>query len=650
MRIKNRNADMAIYVVLAAFMTIGWHFASGTAYNSGEAKLPVNFNLFLYVSSVLGVCVLAVLFFLIADFIADRISEESLVFRFFNIVLIPAFILAACFILFMIYRVYDNENTLFPGQAADYSLRQFFPHAAYFAFMLIPAILFYIGAGKSVGKAAGRLVRIAAALTVSFLSAVYTWCPNPFADNGGGILHIDAYTTTIINAARSVPYDSHHICIYGHYGILYRPFVHLLGNDYRAVLFTIAIFAFFTFMAACYTADVMTERDSIYLLTVACICATTTLLTRRGVYYQINPHRLMFPVFAIACIAWECRHPAEKFSLLRLFFRIVISILAFVWNFETGFFTSAVFAFDIFLKAHYEESWISLRVLRTILLLILFIVGTFAAAVGIVNLYNAAVGGGLVSFRQFVYPLFSGTYNVNNLRQPMPSVGHLYYLQIMLFGFTILSVLRGRMTAPAERKNIDILSATVGLSGFASLVYFINRPAYGNMSIAFIQMALLLGRGTDSFIDRGKLFSGELKAHKVFKYALGAVMFFALFWISAEGILYVANGLNLRRGTGWNTPDAVSTISAISEEVPGDTFAVGMGVPQLYYMLGWEPQIYPTDYPDMNKENWRFVKERIIGEDAVFTSDPKIVPEGYVLEKSYSIGTVEFGYYVKSKK
>jgi hypothetical protein len=190
---------------------------------------------------------------------------------------------------------------------------------------------------------------------------------------------------------------------------LYRPLVHLLGNDYRAVLFSIAVFAFLTFMAACYTADVLIERDSIYLLTVACICATTTLLTRRGVYYQINPHRLMFPVFGTACIAWECRHPAEKFSLFRLFFRIVVCILAYVWNFETGFFTSAVFAFDIFLKVHYGESWISLRTLRTILLLILFVSGTFAAAVGVVNLYNAALGGGPVSFRQFVYPLFSGT-------------------------------------------------------------------------------------------------------------------------------------------------------------------------------------------------------------------------------------------------
>lgn len=649
MRDKNRNADMIIYVLLAALMTIVWHFASGTAYNRGEAKLPVNFNLLLYVGAILGVCILAVIFFLISDFFAGRISEEGPVSRFFNIVLIPALVLAACFVLFMIYQVYENENALFPGQAADYSLRQFFPHSAYFAFILVPAIMFYIGAGKNAGKEAGRLVRFAAALTISALSAVYTWCPNPFGDNGGGILHIDAYTTTIINAARSVPYDSHHICIYGHHGILYRPLVHLLGNDYRAVLFSIAVFAFLTFMAACYTADVLIERDSIYLLTVACICATTTLLTRRGVYYQINPHRLMFPVFGTACIAWECRHPAEKFSLFRLFFRIVVSIIAYVWNFETGFFTTAVFAFDIFLKVHYEESWISLRTLRTILLLILFVSGTFAAAVGVVNLYNAALGGGPVSFRQFVYPLFSGTYNVNNLRMPIPSVGHLYYLQIMLFGFTILSVLRGRMTAPPERKNIDILSAAVGLSGFASLIYFINRPAYGNMSIAFIQMALLLGRGTDTFIDRGMLFSGGIKAHRVFKYALGAVMFFALFWISAEGVLYVANGLNIRRESGWNTSEAASEISSIRDEVPEDTFAVGMGIPQLYYQLGWNPQIYPTDYPDMNKENWRFVKERIIEEDAVFTSDPKIVPEGYVLRESYSIGRVEFGYYEKLK-
>ena len=57
MRDKNRNADMIIYVLLAALMTIVWYFASGTAYNRGEAKLPVNFNLLLYVGAILGVSV-----------------------------------------------------------------------------------------------------------------------------------------------------------------------------------------------------------------------------------------------------------------------------------------------------------------------------------------------------------------------------------------------------------------------------------------------------------------------------------------------------------------------------------------------------------------------------------------------------------------
>ena len=64
---KNGNSDMIIYVILAALMIVGWHFASGTAFNSGEAKLPVNFNLLLYVSSITGVLVLATVLFFLSD-------------------------------------------------------------------------------------------------------------------------------------------------------------------------------------------------------------------------------------------------------------------------------------------------------------------------------------------------------------------------------------------------------------------------------------------------------------------------------------------------------------------------------------------------------------------------------------------------------
>ena len=117
---KNSNGDMIIYVFLGALLTAAWHFATGTAYNSGEARFPVNFNLFLYVASVLGVCVLAAVCFLLFDFICSRIGEAGGVSRFFNVVLIPAFILAAAGLVFLIYTVYNNENTLYPGGGGGY--------------------------------------------------------------------------------------------------------------------------------------------------------------------------------------------------------------------------------------------------------------------------------------------------------------------------------------------------------------------------------------------------------------------------------------------------------------------------------------------------------------------------------------------------
>ena len=647
---KNGNGDMIIYVFLAALMIAAWRFATGTAYNSGEAKFPVNFNLFLYITAILGVCVLAAVCFLFFDFICSRIGEARGLSRFFNVILIPAFILVAAAIIFLIYVVYNNENTLYPGGGAAYSLRQYFPHPLYFAFMFVPAVIIFAGLGGKENIKKSRLIRIAASLVVSLVSAVYTWCPNPFADKGGGILHIDAYTTSIINTARMIPFDSHHISIYGHHGILYYPIIRFFGSNYRALLLAIGIFTFITFMSACYVSGSLIGRDSVFVLTVGVICATTTLLTRRGVYYQINPHRIMFPMICLAFLAFEAKHPKEKFSILRMIVKILISVAAFVWNFETGLFTAIMFAFSVFMGLHYDSSWFTLKSFRTVLLLAVYVVGTFFAAVGFVDMYNSAAGGDPVTLRQFVYPLCSGNYSVSNLRKTMPSVGHLFFLQILLFGFTILPILRGRKETPWKDRGFNILAAAAALSGFSSLIYFVNRPAYGNMSIAFIQMAILLGRGTDMFIDRKKLFAEGIKAHRVFKYMLGMIMFFVLYWISIEGVLYIEPGMGIRKTGGWDSAEVNEVLEEIREEVPKDTFAIGKGVPQLYYELGWDPQIYPIDSPDINDENRRYIKERIKDEEAVLSQRGDLIPEDFELKSKYKIGTVEFGYYVKNSE
>ena len=88
-------------------------------------------------------------------------------------------------------------------------------------------------------------------------------------------------------------------------------------------------------------------------------------------------------------------------------------------------------------------------------------------------------------------------------------------------------------------------------------------------------------------------------------------------------------------------------IELISKEVPPDTFAYGMGVPQLYYKLGWDPQIYPTDFPDRNKENLDYIRDELADQNAVFTSYPSILPEDFTLRKVYLVGFTEYGYYTR---
>ena len=645
MKQTNRNADTTVYIFLALLLIAAWHTACGLPYNEGTADFPVNFNLFLFVASILGICVAATICFLVTDFLGRSISPDSTPARVMNALLVPVHLAAGAMIIALIYKVYLNENTLFPGDSAAYALRHFFPHPVYFAFMLVPALILYVFGRFGTGK--NRVIRLMTALLISLLAAVYAWCPEPFMDNGGGILHVDAYTTTIINTARMIPFDNHHINIYGHHGIIYLPLVKLFGSNFRAVALAICVFTFISFMAASYAADVLIERDLVYFFTMLAVLSTSTLLTRRGVYFQINPHRLLFPMLALAFLAWESKHPKEGPSVLRLLVRFAIASLAFVWNFETGLFTAVIFAFCIFLKTHYKEKWISVSAIKTSALLVVFVVLALACAVGIVEVYNLAVGGRMISFRQFIYPLYSGTYNVNNLSLPLPSVGHLYFLQILLFGFTLLSILRGRSEASDDERLTGIYTVGIALSGFSSMIYFVNRPSYGNMSIAFIQMALLAGYAADRFIDRDTLFEGGVKAYRLGRYAVGCALFFAIFWISVEGVLYIQQGLTNRQVGSWNSKVEEEHIELISKEVPPDTFAYGMGVPQLYYKLGWDPQIYPTDFPDRNKENLDYIRDELADQNAVFTSYPSILPEDFTLRKVYLVGFTEYGYYTR---
>ena len=71
MREKNCNCDMVIYILLTAILVVWWRYATGTPFNSGDAPFPLNFNLTLYIGSILGVYILSCVLFMISDFITQ---------------------------------------------------------------------------------------------------------------------------------------------------------------------------------------------------------------------------------------------------------------------------------------------------------------------------------------------------------------------------------------------------------------------------------------------------------------------------------------------------------------------------------------------------------------------------------------------------
>ena len=92
----------------------------------------------------------------------------------------------------------------------------------------------------------------------------------------------------------------------------------------------------------------------------------------------------------------------------------------------------------------------TLRNLLLGLLVALLSVGAAYAAVGFWNVLHHAPFG---SIRQYTYPYFSGIYNVNHLRERLPSVPYLYFFEILL------SVAQGE-DYDGIRKTLPVLVAS----------------------------------------------------------------------------------------------------------------------------------------------------------------------------------------------
>ncbi len=651
-----------IYIALGCFLAVVFEKASASAYNAEGAIKGINFNLFTYVAA-LG---LAFVLWLILTGISRLIYKKaernaaaaasgngSAAGKAVSAFLYAVYGAASCGILLLIYEIYINENNLWPGTASQTFLRQEVSHRIYFAGIFLAAGIFLFTLSRE-NTRKNLAFRIGTAVLFAGINAVATWCPNIFNDNGAGVPHIHAVLNSIVNVAHLQPYSELNCSIYGHYGLLFLPVVKILGNDLTGIMLSIAAFTFIAFLSAFFCASKMIRRDSVYIFTLAAITGTTTIFTRRGQYFQINPLRLLFPMLMLAVITFG-EYYAEKSKKLRILSAVLeyaCGICAVIWNFETGLFSVAVCAAVMVYRALYGRKLFSKGTFIALLRAVIYGVVCLAGAYGIVNIYNLLTGGSVNSIRLFIYPLMSGTYDVDNLRVPLPSVKFLYFFQILLFFFTALIMLEKRLSGSSEDKETDTLRFAAALSGLSSLIYFINRAAYSNMSIAHIQMVMLLAAwGQYALTVRRDNWKKMLSAPlSFFRCSVSSILFFGLVWMAVEGMMYIEVCYDYRADSSWQKDNYVIGLEELKQTMPENTFGFGYCVPELWYQLRWDNICFMTDWSDINDYNIEYAMAEAQKHDAFVTTTKNLKFEGYREDKTVTIGPYDFKLYVKKKK
>ncbi len=651
---KMKNAERLIYILIAVLLAFVFKKASASHYNAEGFFHGFNYNLLVYVSALAG----AFAVYLILMGLADHFSrtpvwddipnpEEKGGRNLLRRILYIVYIAAAASVLILVYQIYAHENSLYPENTAATYLRQEIPHPVYFGIIAALSLVLFFGLRQESEKDR-TFMRFGLMPIFAFFSAALVWCPNILKDTGAGSLHIHAVTNSIVNIMHGAPYSDLNCSIYGHYSLFLGPLSMLLGNNLQGIMLSLSVSAFAAFMAAFYAAHKMIRSNVVYFLALCGITGTTTLLTRRGQYFQVNPLRLLWPAVTIALVAYAISNTQTRKRRRIAILEILVGSCALIWNFETGVFCVLVLMASRVFRALFTDPLFSRHTLMTALKALLY--GLLCALIAFctVGIYSVACGGSFGTVKQFVYPLFSSTYHVNNLRHELPSVTYLYFFEILVFLLTIFICLRRQAKHLAEDSAAETAAFATGLSGLLSLIYFMNRAVYGNMSISHIQFVLLLGFWSSKALIRGSETIKEQisSPSSLFNRMLVGILFGCSVLLAVEGASYIQIAADFRVKSSWNTKSLEQAAADLMAAVPENTYGFGTYVPELYAMLGWDTDCYMTDWSDINGRNRKYALDGAFSREAFVTSE-EIEAPGYRVSAEIPVGEYTFRYFQK---
>lgn len=488
-------------------------------------------------------------------------------------------------------------------------IRHNFPFLLWIILMLIgTAICLFLMRKASSEKTIKirKCVRAVVALLFTIGTSVQFYAPNIFQDIQGGTYHSHAYTNSIINVCWLIPYSHNLESLYGHYAILYMPILKLLHKffhiDYLTGIFGVtAVIAGISIILFAYVLDYFAQNDLIFYLGLFAIGEEYFMLMQGGVYMQVHPHRMIFPILLVALALLEYK-TQKKHNILA----VILLTLSFVWSTEVGIVTMLSFALYRWAEHIMDDQPFSFRKVMLLLReILLYTILPFALAYIIINGYNLLAGGSILDFEEFMYPLISDRGYIDNIELPLPDVTHAWIGASILFLAAACIVLFRIFIPTKEKQGLSPFYFLLGIMSLGLMLYYINRPVEGcifiTMFLMLILQASILQKSQNVYLEwKESKDSAFAKQNRFLFLSLRIITTFILFIMAFDSIYSMPKAWKTSSETIWKRDELIEFTEHIYYQIPPDAVSFGEGVPELMSLIDRDTHLHTTEWSYLN--------------------------------------------------
>ncbi|RHO77633.1 hypothetical protein DW073_08130 [Ruminococcus sp. AF45-4BH] len=500
-------------------------------------------------------------------------------------------------------------------------------------------------------------------LTVLILYSMYT--PNIFGrGEQSDSYHCHAYFNSVYNIYQGMPYTHNVTSIYGHYALFFKIPMKLLHGDFRAFVMMLAMVGTLAHVCAFLTLQLLVE-SRVLRIAGALAIAFPILGMRGGYYWQVWPHRIVFPMLLLLYGAVILKKNYRGF--ISMAGGYLICLFAVLWNTETGIFLAISWA-AMYVSRYFSENRVKIgKLLINIAVHVAGIVFSVLGAYGTVNLYNILKHSPVNSLEDFLVPLLSSNYMEGVLHLDMPLYPCAYMAVITLFLMGTSVGLSGWFQEEKKQCWNRELIFLLSVGALGCLVYYINRPAYHNLDCVALPAAILsayFGQYGLRFI-RNKEWKnfGKISSTHVFQAGVGLICTAAVLAMSTGTVLQFAQNSQIKENF-HDMEDFEGLAAQVAEMVPENTPAFGINIPEIYSLLQRRTECFTMDFSDMlvRPDSLKELKDQLEHAEVrgAFTgkssmkiwkrNDPETYRwfrEHYILKDTISFQQEEFQYYIE---